>query len=227
MESHKISNGMKIFLDFDDVVFNTKEFLVLLKSVFLEFGVSEEVFTATYKELRADGGGKGFCYRFDAQIAKIAAIQEVNKEGLLESLEKILADTSAFIFPDVQHFLQTAKTQGYCVDILSFGDEHFQAQKIMNSGVAVLVDRVMVTQESKEIILQNEQLDVNETTWFLDDRLHFLEGMKQAFPFMKTVLVSRPEGRFEEEKSDLCDYQTTSLKQAIEIIEAQKNHNSL
>jgi hypothetical protein len=88
----------------------------------------------------------------------------------------------------------------------------------MSSGVADLVDQVIVTQESKEIILQNDHLEQEEAVWFFDDRLHFLESMKRAFPFMTTALVSRPEGRFQEEKTDFCDYRVTSLKEAADII---------
>jgi FMN phosphatase YigB (HAD superfamily) len=209
---------MKIFLDFDDVVFNTREFLVVIRSVFAEFGVAEDLFKSTYAELRAEGGGKGFCYRFDAQIDKIAIIQSVDKAALLSKLEKTIEDTSAFVFVDVYEFLQTAKAKGYVVRILSFGDEYFQAKKIMSSGISALVDQVIVTQESKEIILQSEHLEQEDSVWFFDDRLHFLEGMKQAFPFMNTVLVSRPEGRFQEDEVDFYDYRVTSLKEATDII---------
>ena len=40
---------MKIFIDFDDVLFNTKDFIRDIKIVFRRHGVSEDVFSETYK----------------------------------------------------------------------------------------------------------------------------------------------------------------------------------
>lgn len=115
-------------------------------------------------------------------------------------------------------FLEVARQKGYTINILSFGDEHFQAKKIYNTGLESRVDRIIVTRESKERILQAEGFAENEGDWFFDDRLKFLEAMKKAFPLMRTALVTRPEGRFEEAKTDLCDYQVHSLKEAMAFI---------
>ncbi len=206
---------MTIFLDFDDVVFNTKEFLAVLKKIFKEAGVSEETFLATYQELRDEGNGVGFCYRFDAHVNKLTS---VDKETLLARLEEAISNTEDFVFRDVYPFLEGVRQKGYTINILSFGDEHFQAKKIYNTGLGSLVDRIIVTKESKECILQKEGFMANKGDWFFDDRLKFLESMKIAFPLMQTVLVTRAEGRFQEEKTKLCDYQANSLKDALTIL---------
>ena len=48
----------------------------------------------------------------------------------------------------------------------------------------------------------------------IDDRVFFLESVKKVFPQVVTVLVQRPEGRFQDAATPLCDQRVTTLAEA-------------
>lgn len=213
---------MRIFIDFDDVIFNTKKFLVFLRDIFKEFGVTEELFRSAYQEMRSDVSGQNFCYNFEAHVEKISKHVKVDEAALIKALYEGLEQAPAFVFQDVKPFLEYLKKEGYTVDVLSFGDKNYQALKIKKAGLGALIANILVTQESKERILKNQNIEPLGDVWFFDDRVEFLENMKKSFPFMHTVLVSRPEGRFTDTKNSFCDYQIFDLKEATEIIKKSR-----
>jgi FMN phosphatase YigB (HAD superfamily) len=202
---------MKIFLDFDDVVFNTKDFTEHLKKVFQEYGVSDEVFQETYQSLKKDFPSSSPGYRPDIHIEKIKVSERIDEIKLQEAVKQVLADTQAFVFPDVETFLLTAKELGYSINILSFGDKEFQTQKISGTQLDQYFDKVIVTDQEKGQAMLTEGDVTDEETWFFDDRVHFLESAKKQFPSIRTVLVSRPEGRYTDPQNDFSDYQISHL----------------
>ena len=121
---------MRIYLDFDDVLFNTRTFIEKLKSIFETYGVSRELFEQTYQEMRAESPGKGFCYSFERHIKQLSPHGTFDGESLSQELEACMADTSAFLFPDVIDFLQLLHEAGHTIVILSFGDLEFQESKV-------------------------------------------------------------------------------------------------
>ncbi len=211
---------MKIFIDFDDVLFNTKDFTVFLQEIFKNFGIEKELFRQTYEEVKKHTGGKNFSYTFEAHVRALQGRLEFDSAALLQVLKKETEDISKFLFSDTFPFLEFLRKQGYSAWVLSFGDNSYQMMKIQCSGIGDRVEGVIITQESKECALQQQGLTGNEKAYFFDDRVHFLEGAKKIFPALSTVLVSRPEGRYADERSALCDYQITNFQEGIRMLES-------
>jgi FMN phosphatase YigB (HAD superfamily) len=210
---------MKIFIDFDDVLFNTQAFTAFLQEIFKNFGIGKELFRQTYEEVKKHTGGKNFSYTFEAHVKALQDHLEFDGEGLLQVLKNETADTSKFLFPDTLPFLEFLRKAGHSAWILSFGDSGYQMMKIQSSGVGDRVGGVIITQERKERALEQQGLTQNEEAYFFDDRAHFLEGAKKIFPALLTVLVSRPEGRYADRRSALCDYHITNFQEGIRLLE--------
>jgi FMN phosphatase YigB (HAD superfamily) len=209
---------MRIYLDFDDVLFNTQAFLEKLKSIFETYGVSRELFEQTYQAMKAESLGSGFCYSFEAHMDQLRPHGTFDEENLGKERERAIADTAEFLFPDVRDFLAALKEKGYQISILSFGDQSFQEKKINGTGIAEYVAKNIVTDKDKAEALQDEGIGTAEEVWFFDDRVHFIESVKRAFPTIKTVLVRRPEGRFSDKPSEWCDYTVADLLEGGKII---------
>ncbi len=205
---------MKVFVDFDDVLFNTGAFVAHLKSIFADFGINEELFTETYNAMRTDAHGGNFCYRFDQHVAKIREYKAIDEQALVGALEAALKDTEAFVFADSRDFLQFLTERGHDVRVLSFGDQGFQTNKIQASGITPFVREVIVTNEDKDVAMGNILGSSADPAYFFDDRVFFLESVKKAFPQVITVLVQRPEGRFQDTATPLCDERAETLAAA-------------
>ncbi len=205
---------MKVFVDFDDVLFNTGAFVVHLKSIFADFGISEELFTETYNALRTTAHGGNFCYHFDKHVAKIREHKAVDEAALIGALEVALKNTEAFVFADSIDFLRFLTERGHDVRVISFGDQGFQTNKIQASGITPFVHQVIVTNEDKEVAMSHVLGDSTEPAYFFDDRVFFLESVKKTFPQVVCVLVQRPEGRFQDTRTLLCDERITTLAEA-------------
>lgn len=212
-------NSMKIFLDFDDVVFNTQAFLEKLQNIFMHFGVSRELFFQTYQEMKSDDAIQGFCYSFQEHIQKAEQHVELAGDALLKELEAVMADTSDFLFPDVKNFLEFLRKNDAEIFILSFGDISFQGGKIAGTGIAPFITKNIITNQDKAEALLEEEIKPETNMWFFDDRVHFIKSVKEQFPMMNTVLVQRPEGRFQDVPNEFCDYTIASLQDGREILE--------
>lgn len=210
---------MRVFVDFDDVLFNTGAFVAHLKNIFADFGINEALFSETYEAMRTVDHGGNFCYRFDKHVAKIREYKAIDEQALVGALEAALKNTEAFVFTDSKEFLQFLTKHGHDVRVLSFGDQGFQTNKIQASGITPFVHEVIVTNEDKEVAMSHVLGDSTDPAYFFDDRVFFLESVKKAFPQVITVLVQRPEGRFQDTRTPLCDERVATLAEAEAFFE--------
>lgn len=211
---------MKIFLDFDDCLFDTQAFYVELQNIFEGFGVSEELFKKSYQEIRAEFPPGGWCYSFDAHINRLQQNVSFDEESLRQKLAVFSTDTKKFLFPDVEDFLILLRENAFRIFILSFGDTEHQMAKISGTGISQFIERNIITDKDKGEALRSEIDDDEKDTWFFDDRMKYIESVKRAFPKIKTVLVRRKEGRWHDEPNDFCDYVVSDLKEACGILKS-------
>ncbi|MDP3957080.1 MAG: HAD family hydrolase [bacterium] len=209
---------MKIFLDFDDLLFDTRAFFDGLQDIFEEFGIPGELFRKSYQEMKAEFPPEGWCYSPEMHIERLRQHSPFDVEGVRKKLEVFMADTEKFLFPDVKEFLAALKKSGQSIFILSFGDVHFQTAKISGTGILPYIERSIIADKDKAESLRGEIGDSGENSWFFDDRIHFIEGIKRVFPKIRTVCVQRKEGRYHDEPNEFCDYVVKDLKEAEEIL---------
>lgn len=210
---------MRVFIDFDDVIFNTKQFKHDFKSMFIESGISSEIFDKYYN----DPNDARTVKTFDPwkQIERIHAELDIDTEKIANLVNSYISDISAYVFDDVDDFVRKIGAENICV--LSFGEKEFQTKKIMNSKIGNLICNLVVTEELKSDsimrILSRDDAGESEEIFFLDDRIEQIDDIKKKIPRIKTILIKRPEGRYQEMKKDeCCDYEAHSLKEAKDLI---------
>lgn len=216
---------MKVFIDFDDVIFNTKKFKEDLKNMFPLHGVSSEIFDKYYVDPNDSRAIKTFNPWL--HIERICNNEsEIDKEKLNKFVQIFIADISSYIFNDVYDFIETVDKKN--IVVVSFGEQKFQAKKVFNSNIGKKIKNIVITQSSKkeviEKILQKEKNMNQEKTFFLDDRVEQIKDVKEKFPQIITILIKRPEGRYQEmRKDEYCDYETHDLMGAQDIILKRSN----
>jgi len=208
---------MKIFIDFDDVMFNTKQFSPDLKLFFQTHGISENLFKKYYyteKEIEVRV--------FDPWgiMDRVEQHEGIDMTQLRGALDNYMKNLSRYVFEDVRNFCISAGRDN--VYIISYGLKKFQDMKIIGSGVHALVKKVVSISGSKseEIkhIIESERIGGAEQIFFLDDRAAYIAEVKKEIPRMVTLIVKRPEGRYADPKEKSCNYEVHNLEEAMDII---------
>jgi len=119
---------LKVGVDFDRVLFNTKEFK---KKLFSEI----DGFDRTYSRAEDDHGV------YDPK--KHAEILGID----VSRIHGVLAQASDFVYSDIDKLEELSSET---VVIVSRGDPHFQAEKIENSGVLEHVDDYIVVHDGSK-----------------------------------------------------------------------------
>ena len=210
---------MKVFIDFDDVIFNTKEFKHDFKRMFIENGISGEIFDKYYNDPNDTRAVK----TFDPwkQIERIHGELNIDTEEITRHVNDFIADMSVYVFDDVKDFVREIGAENIC--IVSFGEKELQTRKIVNSKIGDFICNIVITDNSKSEsimkILNENKLDKNEKIFFLDDRTEQINDIKKTISHVTTIFVKRPEGRYQEMvKDECCDHEAHNLKEALEII---------
>lgn len=210
---------MKIFLDFDDVLFNTKQFFADYQLVFARFGVSGEMFERTYAKARKNESGVDG-YKYDRHMSILAEEEGMQSAVVRAGVDSFVQNLQQYVFPDVREFLKERKKNGDALYIISTGSPDFQRKKIVSAGLLEYFTEVAIAGEDKipEFVRMMKNAHMGEKVWFFEDRTEHIGGIKQALPQVKTILVSRPEGRYHDAKTRWCDFEVHNLNEVREII---------
>ena len=210
---------MKIFLDFDDTLFDTRAFAIGAQQLFSRYGISEERFWTSYHEIRKGFSTKGWAYSFERHLEKLRTELSGDAAVLAAALDAYLNDTSRFLFPDVLETLGFFKSKRCSMYILSFGDADFQRKKVLGSGIGPYLDGILVTADDQGALLAEQGISDGEDMWFFDDKVAHVDDMKKAFPSVRTVLVRRVHKEHHDTVSGSCDHVVTDLTEARRLFE--------
>lgn len=177
-----------MFLDLDDVVFDTKRFLADLRERFTATHVPADIFDACYHS-RENG-----IYAVETHIDCMARRTQCSRATLENIMETYIKEAPLYVFPDMQGLM---KEYGEHITILSFGSKDFQKRKIAASGVGKYVSRVIVTEEPKEMTLQG-LYPLPRHFFFVEDRAAHIDAVKKAFPEAIAIFMHRKEGRYDD-----------------------------
>jgi FMN phosphatase YigB (HAD superfamily) len=189
---------MKFFIDFDDVLFNTKNFKKDLIGIFLRNGVSEKQFV---EESYWDGR-----YNLEEQIKSLGNKYQVDTDKLTKDTNNLLNDLSEYVFPDVKKFLKKIRKEN--LFLISYGDQEIQWRKIEQSGLISSFQEIVITSDkvkAVEDILKRHKGIKTEGLYFIDDRSKYLDKIKKELPKIITVLIRRAEGRYPDESDNMAD----------------------
>lgn len=214
---------MKIFIDFDDVLFNTKQFSAYCKDFFATAGIEQALFQKYYYDPADELKDGVKLFNPYGLLERLEKYEKKDVSKLREEFEAHFQDLHSFVFADTEAFLKTmGKNNLYLV---SFGLLEWQRLKIINSGVDQLVENFVITKKLKARaiagLMEKIQIDSEEKIIFIDDRVEQIEDVKKIFPQAITFLLCRKEGRYCDLKDEFCDYEAHSLKEIEKIIKTE------
>ncbi len=209
---------MKIFIDFDDVIFNTKKFKKDLFEIFSKYSITEEEYEKSYYDPNDNRSIK--MHDVEGQLRRLSEMHSFDEKSLRKSLEIFLHDSSDYVFTDVVPFIILHEKDK--LSIVSFGNLDFQKKKIRSSKIKKYISDAKVTDKNKVEILFTaikENKNSKEKIFFLDDRVEQLRNVKKEIPDIITILVKRPESRYQDIKDEkCCDFEAHNFAEVQEII---------
>lgn len=212
---------MKIFIDFDDVIFNTRRFKADFEKVFSRFGIAEDVFRENYYNYFPNRKNSPVrTYILEKHLEKIGKIISFDGAALKKCILNFLIDTQKYIFSDSKYFFQRFSPSE--LFLISYGGRNFQRKKIKNTQLEKYFSTIKISSGQKSQDICPWVKKSKERKFFLDDRVHYLEEVKKCLPEIITILIQRPEGRYRDQKNDYCDFTAKNLKEAWRIISKLK-----
>jgi FMN phosphatase YigB (HAD superfamily) len=211
-----MKNPAKIFIDFDDTLFNTAELKKSLIKMFKASGVSKVDFFSSYNDYPTVTKNGLKKYNPDQQISILHKRLGINKANTKKDLEKLVRTSRKFVFRDAKPFLRKFGKDN--VYLVSFARTKFQCQKIKFSGLSGEFSKVTISDRSKAQIIGKIVGRKKTKIIFIDDRIDQIDVVKKKFPESTTFLMARRAGRFKERDSKFVDFEVKNLKEAEKII---------
>ncbi len=216
---------MKIFIDFDDVLFNTRDFSAYLKEFFAKAGISQELFQQYYYDPVDQANGNVKLFNPEGLLARLEKYEKIKVDSIQADFEAQLQDLRRFVFADVQAFLVAMGKENLYV--VSFGLPSFQQRKFIGSGLSELVESCVVTENLKAQavaqLIEEVPIKPTEKIIFIDDRIEQLEDVKKKHPAILTIFLCRKEGRYCDQKNEFCDWEAHDLREVEKIISNTKS----
>lgn len=209
---------MLIFLDFDDVLFNTAKFKEDYFKLFKKRGVSKEIFEKCYYDPLDSRKTK--TYSPISHVKRICQVVPLDYVEFEKDIRQFTSDTSQYVFQDVSRFLDNfSKKELY---LISFSKTSFQKAKIFNSSIADCFNQIKIVSELKGVaikeIIKSKSIGESSAIYFIDDRVEHLSDVKIKNPEITTIFFLRKEGRHRDKKNKYCDYAVTSMQEISKII---------
>lgn len=187
-----------IVLDFDHTLFDTDRFFwVDLKAAFIRFGIPDDAWERSYAAIWPSGYSLAKHLEELTRLGTIAGPSAA--QAMLKALESDFSDLRPYLFPDVPGFLGAARSQGFDLLLLSFGDPAWQSYKVRASGLTPYFTQIMYTPHEKG---KAEILDKFASAYAelhaIDNNPADLDAMKASIPRLQTYLICRVEPSFLE-----------------------------
>jgi len=211
-----MKNSAKIFIDFDDTLFNTAALKKSLIKMFEANGVSKSDFLSSYKDYPTVMHGSLKKYDPYKQIGVLKKRLGIDKIKIKSDLEKLVGSSQKFVFRDAHPFLKNFERKD--LFLVSFAKTDFQCRKIGNSGLVGEFSKVIVSDKSKAEIIGKILGKNKSKIIFIDDRIDQIDAVKKKFPDSIAFLMARRSGRFKERESKFVDFEVKNLKEAERII---------
>lgn len=211
---------MKIFVDFDDVIFNAKRFKEDLIHVFIKHGITRHEFENSYYTYPKAAQEMGKYYNPKDQIRVLKKRNSIDHKKLGKDIDKLMKDLKPYVFSDVYKFLENFRKKD--LFLITYGHEKFQLAKIRGAEIGRHFRRILISKDNKINIIREAskkyKFSPKESVLLIDDRPEQLERTEKARKSVVTFRMCRPEGRY----SDLIcldkDYEVKSLREALKII---------
>ncbi len=211
---------MRIFIDFDDVIFNAKKFKKDLIKVFIKNGISRPEFNRSYRGFSGNPRRKPGCYDPQEQIDFLSSEKDIDRKKLMKDIDSLMVDLKKYVFKDSYKFIKHfPKKELYLV---TYGNKKFQEKKVRNSGIGKYFKRIVIINRPKadaiEKLIKRDKIKKGEGLYFIDDRIGHVKNVKKKYPRAATFFIKRKEGRYKDKKNKYCDFEAENLRDVLKVI---------
>lgn len=214
---------MKLFVDFDDVIFNAKKFKADLIRTFRRYGVTRTDFENSYYIYPKKAQARGRYYNPKDQIKVLKKRNQIDSVALGKDIDALMKDLTEYVFPDVYAFIELFSRED--LFLLTYGHEKFQRAKIRGARVGKYFKKILLSKDDKINIIRAVSRQYafrsDEVIVFIDDRPEQIEKVETVRKSIVTFRMCRPEGRYSDLLCRAMDYEVKSLKEAAEIIKKE------
>ena len=134
----------KLFIDFDGTMFNTASFKDVMFDVFLKLGFNQTDIQNTYMAECMD-----YKYHVDRNLDRLMKIKDVDLADAKEKIRAMFHKVPDFLFEDTIEVLKSIDRDKYELNLLTFGDEDFQQNKVKSSRLEKHFDNVYYATSQK------------------------------------------------------------------------------
>lgn len=188
-------------VDFDDVLLDIMAYKESRILALEKAGVSREAYNETYKQTY---------YNYTHEAHALALVQYgFSDDTVLNILNECLQSVGQFIFSDTHEFLDFLKSYNSPMILLTIGVSEIQEFKVDATNIRKYFDKIITTVEPKEKTILKFNSEINNNSWFFEDKVKETLAVHRAFPELNIVLKQGahiPE--IEYEQSGLPHFKT-------------------
>ena len=187
----------KLYLDFDNTLFDTIKFNKRCKKI-LDKYISEEEQDKIFKSFTK-------IYDFREVLNILSINYKIDKELLFKEYNKALEGN--YLFDDVIEFLEYYKNK-YDLRLLTWGNNEYQLDKTNCSNISKYFNEIIITQKYKY------ELDIDyKNSIFIDDNPRDLKGLMNNNSYQ---IIRLCRGKYKNFEKELEVISVNSLKEIIE-----------
>lgn len=174
----------KIFIDFDDTLFDRGRFVPDLFGIIEKFGFTDDEIISSYQMVYHDG--------YDGVWAHMKFLHDKVRPfdlSLAETkMKEFLDRTSSYLFPEAMSFLQGINKNFFDIQLLTVGGINFQKMKIEGAGISKFFDYCNYTTKNKAATL-NSLVSTDDFFILVEDKDREIKEVNKKFPYAMTIQV--------------------------------------
>ncbi len=214
---------MKVFIDFDDVIFNAKKFKNDLIKIFLKNGITKSEFENSYYTFAKKDQDRRKYYDPKSQIQVLRRRRQINQKKLNLEIDALMKNLEKYVFLDVRDFLDNFPKKD--LFLLTYGHVKFQKNKIKGAGIGKYFRKTIISRDNKaDDILETAKkikLPAEEEIILIDDRPEQIERAKRRKKKITAFRMCRKEGRYSDLICFHKDYEVKTLMGVLKIIKKE------
>jgi len=176
-----IDKDTTIFIDFDDTLFDYSKAVNWILEDLAGYGITKDDWDETYAQVKKSYGLYDRTEHFRLMSQRVPG--EIDLKAIRE---KYMVKTGDGIFKDAIEFLK--KYKDHPIHIISYGETHYQKEKIANTGIEQYVQSVVVTSGSKADAINAIPY---KKAIYIDDMPKYLRDVDANCKNVQTILIDR------------------------------------
>src|SRR3989344_1350984 len=167
----------KLFIDFDDTLFDRNTFRQRLISLIKKQGFSDKEVEDGYKAVYKNNGYDGVWTHLEYLHKKV---RPIDLEKATSDVDSLFLEAKKLLFPDALKFLRQIDRKKYEVNLITVGGLEFQKEKVKACEILSVFDNCYFTTEEKADMLA--KLVGDKFFILLEDKDEKIKSVRKRFP---------------------------------------------